>query len=67
LFAWASQHVQAAVEEKTWQAFWQTTVVGDRPQDVASRLSLSVAAVYMAKSRVMARLKELIQQAHGED
>jgi hypothetical protein len=33
---------------------------------VAKELNLSVAAVYMAKSRVIARLKELIQQAQGE-
>ena len=62
LFAWAAQQVQADVEEKTWQAFWQTSVQGVRPQEVAKKLGLSVATVYMAKSRVLARLKELIQQ-----
>ncbi len=66
LFAWAAQEVQAAVEPATWQAFWQTAVLGVRPKDVARDLKLSVAAVYMAKSRVIARLKELIQQAQGD-
>jgi RNA polymerase sigma factor (sigma-70 family) len=66
LFAWAAQQVEAAVEEKTWQAFWQTSVGGVRPRDAAKQLHLSVAAVYMAKSRVLARLKELIQKIHGE-
>ena len=66
LFAWAAEQVQAAVEEKSWQAFWQTSVLGIRPQDAAKQLHLSVAAVYMAKSRVLARLKELIQEVQGE-
>jgi RNA polymerase sigma factor (sigma-70 family) len=66
LFAWAAQQVQAAVEEKTWQAFWQTSVMGVRPQDAAKQLHLSVAAVYMAKSRVLARLRELIQDVQKE-
>ena len=66
MFAWAAQEVQAHVEEKSWQAFWQTSVMGVRPQDVANRLGLSVAAVYMAKSRVLARLKELVQQVQGD-
>jgi RNA polymerase sigma factor (sigma-70 family) len=66
LFAWAALEVQAHVEEKSWQAFWHTSVMGDRPQDVAKRLGLSVAAVYMAKSRVLARLRELVQQIQGD-
>jgi RNA polymerase sigma factor (sigma-70 family) len=66
MFAWAAGQVQASVEEKTWQAFWRTSVMGVRPQEAAKQLELSVAAIYMAKSRVLARLKELIQQIQGE-
>jgi RNA polymerase sigma-70 factor (ECF subfamily) len=66
LYAWAASEVKAAVEDKTWQAFWQTSVLGIRPQQAARDLQLSVAAVYMAKSRVLARLRELIQQAQGD-
>jgi RNA polymerase sigma factor (sigma-70 family) len=66
LFAWAARQVEADVEEKTWQAFWQTSVLGIRPQEAAKKLGLSVATVYMAKSRVLARLKELIHQIQEE-
>jgi RNA polymerase sigma-70 factor (ECF subfamily) len=66
LFAWAAKEVQAAVEPATWQAFWRTAVLGVRPQQAATELGLSVAAVYMAKSRVVARLRELIQEAEGD-
>ncbi len=45
-------------EPRTWQAFWGVTVVGDKPADVAADLEMSVAAVYMAKSRVLRRLRE---------
>jgi DNA-directed RNA polymerase specialized sigma24 family protein len=40
--------------------------LGVRPQEAAKKLGLSVATVYMAKSRVLARLKELIHQIQEE-
>jgi RNA polymerase sigma-70 factor (ECF subfamily) len=67
LFRWAAERVRHDVEEKTWQAFWQTAVEGRGAREAAAALGLSVAAVYMARSRVLARLKELVQQVHGED
>lgn len=44
-------------ETSTWQAFWRTTVACQPPQQVAEELGLSVGAVYVAKSRVLARLR----------
>src|SRR5262245_12288357 len=66
LFAWAAKQVQPTVEPATWQAFWGTAVEGRSAKDVAATLGISVAAVYMAKSRVLARLKEIIREAEGE-
>ena len=44
-------------EPRTWQAF-QAVAVAERPAaDVAAELGLSVGAVYMAKSRVLKRLR----------
>jgi len=62
LFTWAAERVRGQVQESTWQAFWQTAVEGKSGQEVAGRLGLSVAAVYLAKSRVMARLRDEIRQ-----
>jgi RNA polymerase sigma-70 factor (ECF subfamily) len=62
LFQWAAERVRAGVQDSTWQAFWLTAVEGANPQEVAARLGLSVAAVYLAKSRVMAKLKEQVRQ-----
>ena len=63
IFHWAADRVRPTVTEATWQAFWQTTLEGGEPKQVAQRLGMGVAAVYMAKSRVLKRLKELIQEA----
>lgn len=62
LFAWAVERVRGEFTEATWQAFWQTAVEGRKPQDVAEALGLSVGAVYIAKSRAQARLKEELAQ-----
>jgi RNA polymerase sigma-70 factor (ECF subfamily) len=62
LFTWAAEQVRPTVQAATWQAFWQTAVEGKSGQEVAQELGMTVAAVYLAKSRVMARLKQEIRQ-----
>ncbi len=64
VFAWACEQVRRDVAEKSWLAFWKTAVDGLPGKQVASELGLSVAAVYIARSRILARLKELAQTAH---
>jgi RNA polymerase sigma factor (sigma-70 family) len=66
LLAWAARQVRGQVEDSTWQAFWQTSVAGKSAKEVAQALGMTVAAVYMAKSRVVARLKESVRQLQGE-
>jgi RNA polymerase sigma-70 factor (ECF subfamily) len=62
-FAWAVDRVRDEFQEATWQAFWRTAVAGARPRDVAHELGISPGAVYTAKSRVLTRLREVIEQA----
>ena len=57
LFNRALELVRSEFESRTWQAYWRVTVDGDRPADVAIDLKMSVAAVYMAKSRVFRRVR----------
>jgi len=52
--------IRAEFESRTWQAFWRTTVDGRAPAHVAEDLEMSVAAVYMAKSRVLCRLRQVM-------
>jgi RNA polymerase sigma-70 factor (ECF subfamily) len=54
----ALQLMQSEFEESTWQACWQHVVAGRRAAEVAAELGLSVGAVYVAKSRVLRRLRE---------
>jgi RNA polymerase sigma-70 factor (ECF subfamily) len=61
LFAWAAQQVRPGFRPATWQAFWQTTVEGRDPGQVGAALGMSVGAVYIAKSRVLKRIKEQIE------
>jgi RNA polymerase sigma-70 factor (ECF subfamily) len=50
--------VQAEFEDRTWQAFWRTTVDGVPTSVVAAELEMSINAVRLAKSRVLRRLRE---------
>jgi RNA polymerase sigma-70 factor (ECF subfamily) len=54
----ALELVRGRFEERTWQAFWQTVVEGRSPVDIAADMGVTPAAVRMAKSRVLHRLKE---------
>jgi RNA polymerase sigma factor (sigma-70 family) len=66
LFQWAAEQVQGELTAATWHAFWRTAVEGRTPKDVAAELGLSVGAVYIARSRVLARLRQRIEQS-GEE
>jgi RNA polymerase sigma-70 factor (ECF subfamily) len=63
---WAAERVRKTVKESTWTAFWQTAVEGRDAMEVAQVLGISTGAVYIAKSRVIARLRIEIQAQGGE-
>jgi len=66
LFAWAAERVRGSFHDSTWQAFWLTAVEGKSGKQAARELGLSVAAVYLARGRVMTRLKKEVQQIHRD-
>ena len=66
LLLWAADRVRGEFRPATWQAFWLTAVEGQAPRAAAQASGLSVGAVYIAKSRVMARLRAVIEQIEGE-
>jgi RNA polymerase sigma factor (sigma-70 family) len=65
-FRWAVQRVKNEFSESTWQAFWRTGVQNEPVAAVAAELALSPGAVYIARSRVLARLRERVQQLTEE-
>lgn len=62
VFRWAAAKVQSSVNDTTWQAFWRTSIEGVPIADVARALNMSLGSVYIARSRVMAKLREHIQR-----
>ena len=66
LFGRAAVRVRGQFREASWQAFWRTSVEGEEVTEAARALGLSVGAVYIARSRVMARLRDEIQRLEGE-
>jgi RNA polymerase sigma-70 factor (ECF subfamily) len=66
LFRWAAEQIRGEFREKTWTAFWQTCVDGCEIKQAAQRLGMSVGAVYIARSRVLARLRQKVRQLEKE-
>ena len=62
LFRWASDRIRDEFQPTTWAAFWKTWVEGRKPKDVAEELEMGVGAIYMARSRVVARLRGVIEE-----
>jgi RNA polymerase sigma factor (sigma-70 family) len=63
MFDWACEQVRKDVTDLTWQAFWRTAVDGQSGKQVSVAQGMTIAAVYRARSRVLARIKELVQIA----
>jgi RNA polymerase sigma-70 factor (ECF subfamily) len=63
----ALEPVRNEFEERTWQAFYRTAVESRCPADVGRELGMSVGAVFMAKSRVLKRLREELSGLMDEE
>ncbi len=62
VFKWAADSVRQQVKDHTWQAFWLTEIEGVSVCQAAERLGTRMGNIYFARSRVMARIKELVKQ-----
>lgn len=67
IFQWACERVKGQFREASWRAFWLTAVDGRSPPEVAEELGMTVGAVYIAKSRVLAAMKVEVENLVGED
>lgn len=64
----AIEQVRAQMEDgATFQAFHRVAVGREDPAAVAASLSMTLAAVYKAKSRCVARLRAALQQIEEEE
>jgi RNA polymerase sigma-70 factor (ECF subfamily) len=55
--------IQTDFQDSTWRAFWRTAIDRQPAAAVAAELGISVAAVYMARSRVLVRLRQELDEA----
>lgn len=67
LFRWASDRVKTLVKPQTWQAFWMTAVEDQDPESVAIQLKMTTGAVYIARSRVISRLRDEVKKWEDDD
>jgi RNA polymerase sigma-70 factor (ECF subfamily) len=66
LFRWAAEQVKGEFAPNTWRAFWLTAVEQRPAAAVSGELGMTAGAVYIARSRVLARLRQRIEQL-GDD
>ena len=59
--------VKGEFQTATWQAFWGTAVEGKPASEVGIGLKMSPGAVYVAKSRVLARLRDAVRKMIDEE
>lgn len=57
----AADRVRSRVQPSTWQAFRRTALGQEEASDVARELDMSVAAVYLAKARVIKKLQQEVR------
>ncbi|MBL8892375.1 MAG: RNA polymerase sigma factor [Planctomycetaceae bacterium] len=62
VFQWAADQVRHVVEEVNWKAFWMTSVEGLSVEQAAAELEIQPGQIYCSRSRIMAKIKKLVQQ-----
>jgi len=63
----AMEQIKSEFQDNTWRAFWLTSVEGASAAEVSKQLGLSAGAIYVAKSRVLARLKEVVETIRQQE
>lgn len=61
-FRWAAEEVEPEFTKRTWSMFWKSTVDGTSIESVAQANKCSAGAVYLARFRVMGRIKEKLNE-----
>jgi DNA-directed RNA polymerase specialized sigma24 family protein len=59
----AAEQVRREVHTATWQAFWETGIMGTSHADAAKKLGMAPGAIRVAKCRVLARLRVIVTES----
>lgn len=62
VFLQAAETVRTDVQSDTWQAFEMTVINGQSVDATATELGKPVGAIYLARSRIMRRLREAVRE-----
>jgi len=62
VFRWAARQVRQEFHQATWDAFWLTAVEGRAVEAVAEELAKNRGAIHAARSRVMRRIQEKVNE-----
>jgi RNA polymerase sigma-70 factor (ECF subfamily) len=65
VFHWAAQQIRIEFRESTWHAFWRTCVLNEPIAAVAERLGTTAGNVYVARTRVIARLRQKVRECEA--
>jgi RNA polymerase sigma-70 factor (ECF subfamily) len=57
----AMELIRGDFQPATWRAWWEFVIVGRPAADVAREVGISVHAVYLAKARVLRRLRQELE------
>ena len=59
---WAVGQIRPEFEPATWDAFWLTAVEGKSPNAAAAQTGKSLGAVYIARTRIMKRIRAKVDE-----
>ncbi len=62
LVRWATEQIRSEFSEATWKVFWLTAIEGVSIVEVSKSTGRSAGALYVARYRVIARLKEKVME-----
>ncbi len=68
VLVWAAEQIREEFRESTWNAFWRTCIDGRPVAEVAEELGTTAGNIYVARSRIMSRLKTQVKHIlEGEE
>lgn len=62
LFHWAAERVRPKVNNELWSAFWKNAVECKAAEAVASELGIPKSTVYVAKCRIMKKIRAEVER-----
>ena len=62
LIHWAGNQIRSEFKESSWLSFLKTAVEGQKPEDIANELGVSVGSVYASKFRIVNSIRKLVSQ-----